>query len=103
MSPVDTLGTPRRLASSAAWLPLPAPGGPISNTRLTRAACGAGLASATDPPAARPGEALVVAHDELGLDLRDRVHRNAHDDEQRGAAEVEVQAQPFRDPAQPVL
>ena len=33
-----------------------------------------------------------MAHDQLRLDLLDRVHGHAHDDQQRCAAEVEVEA-----------
>ena len=42
------------------------------------------------PGAARAGEALVVAGDEVALDLLDRVERHADDDEQRRPAEVEA-------------
>ena len=35
-----------------------------------------------------------MALDELGLDLLDGVHRHAHDDQERGAAEVEVESKP---------
>ena len=35
-------------------------------------------------------KALVVAHDELRLDLLDRIHGNADYDEKRGATGVEV-------------
>src|SRR3712207_7587065 len=38
--------------------------------------------------------------DELRLDLRDRVHRDADEDEQRRAAEVELVAHAARDPPQ---
>src|SRR5262245_2753076 len=61
------------------------------------------LASATDALASLAGEALVVAHDELRLHLGHRVYGHAHDDQERGAAEVEVEPQPFRDPAQVVV
>ena len=73
-------------------------------TREPRPAAAGGLASATDPLAlARAAEAVVVAHDELRLDLGHRVHGHAHDDQERGAAEVEVEAQALRDPAQVVV
>src|SRR5688572_14444123 len=98
MSPVEIRGTLRWSASRAACVPFPAPGGPRKITR------GPVLAATTNPPAL-PGaaEAVVVAHDELRLHLGDGVHGHAHDDEQGGAAEVEVQAQAFRHPAQVVL
>ena len=44
-----------------------------------------------------------MAHDELRLHLGDRVHGHADDDQERGAAEVETEAEPFRDPAQVVV
>src|SRR5271156_315325 len=43
-------------------------------------------------------EAIVVAHDELRFDLIDGIHGNADDDEQRGAAEVEVDAETLGHP-----
>src|SRR5579859_3374484 len=50
-----------------------------------------------DPAAAR-GEAIIVAHDELGLDLVDRVHGHADYDQERGTAEVEAHVQAVGDP-----
>src|ERR1700748_2473604 len=50
-----------------------------------------------DPAAAR-GEAIVVAHDELGLDLVDGVHGYADHDEERSSAEVEAHVQAVGDP-----
>ena len=38
-----------------------------------------------------------MAHDQLRLDLLDRVHRDTDHDEQAGTAEEELQAQPRRD------
>src|ERR1044071_619825 len=104
MSPVEILGTRRWPARRPAWVPLPAPGGPRKMTRAPIAGSGLGLASATDPsPLARSAEAFVVAHDELRLHLGDRVHGHADDDQERGAAEIEVEAEAFRDPAQVVV
>src|SRR6185295_18996235 len=98
MSPVEIFGTFRCATSRAACVPLPARGGPRKMTRTRRGmARDCGLAAATDaPPLARSREPVVVAHDELRLNLGHRVHGHADDDEQRGAAEIEVQAQPFR-------
>src|SRR5207302_5543671 len=45
-----------------------------------------------DAAAAR-SEAFIVAHDELRFDLLHCVHGNAYNNEQRGAAEVEVHSQ----------
>src|SRR3954452_5204115 len=72
MSPVEMAGTPKWSATTLAWVPLPAPGGPI---RIS-------LMSAE--------ESFVVALLELGLDLLHRVERDADHDEQRGATEREV-------------
>src|SRR5438552_16235228 len=104
MSPVEIFGMRRCAARRAACVPLPAPGGPRKMTRAPRAGSGRGLASATNPsPLARPAEALVVAHDELRLHLGHGVHGHAHDDEQRGPAEVEVEAEALRHPLQVVV
>src|SRR3954453_15884069 len=79
MSPVETAGTPRRSESVWAWVPFPAPGGPKRTTRAPEEG------SATPPTDPAPlHEAFVVAHHELALDLLDRVHGNAHHDQQRG-------------------
>src|SRR5579872_2597583 len=40
-------------------------------------------------------EALVIAHHELGFDLLNRIHGHADHDEQRSAAEIEIDVQPF--------
>src|ERR1700733_1737316 len=53
--------------------------------------------AATDSATLR-SEAVVVAHDELRFDLLDSIHGNADDDEQRGTAEVEVDAETVGDP-----
>src|ERR1700722_11049825 len=50
-------------------------------------------------PAAPWGEAIVMAHDQLRLDLVDRIHRHAHDDQERGTAEVEAHVQSVGDPS----
>src|SRR5438128_1179554 len=98
MSPVEIRGTLAHSARRAACVPLPAPGGPRKMTRSRGAGRISGLASTTDPPAlAGAAEAVVVPHDELGLDLGHRVHGYAHDDQQRRAPEVEVQVQALRD------
>src|SRR3990172_12693798 len=103
MSPVEILGTPRWAASLAACVPFPAPGGPRKMTRAAGAAAVRGLAGTTDPLASPPREAVVMPHDQLRLDPGHGVHGHAHDDEQRGAAKVEVQVQALGDPPQVVL
>src|SRR4051795_12958982 len=96
MSPVEMAGTPRRWQSTWACVPLPAPGGPSRTTRAPRLLGRESAASATDPASLH--EALVVAHHELALDLLDGVHRHTHHDQQRRAAEVEVDAHALQEP-----
>src|SRR5687768_12426888 len=97
MSPVEIAGTPSWSASSSACVPLPAPGGPSRTIR--------GRLPGSDPFSAAPAtdatllhEPLVVAHHELAFDLLDRVHRDADHDEERGAAEVEVDPETLGEP-----
>src|SRR6187397_490767 len=104
MSPVEMRGIARCSASRAACVPFPAPGGPRKMTRGPPVVTGPRLPSTTNSPAlARAAEAVVVAHDELRLHLGHGVHGHADDDQQRRAAEVEREAEPFRDPAEVVL
>src|SRR5271156_224298 len=49
-------------------------------------------------PAAAGGEAIVVAHDQLGLDLVNRIHGHTDHDQERGTAEVEAYVQAVGDP-----
>src|SRR6266498_2889632 len=56
--------------------------------------------SGSAPPAPNPAllqEAGVVVLDELRLDLLHRVHCNAHDDQERRAAKIEVEAEALRE------
>src|SRR5258706_7894191 len=48
-------------------------------------------------------EAVVVAHDELRFDLLRGIHGDADDDEQRGAAKVEVDAETIGHPGRQVV
>src|SRR5437867_9941519 len=90
MSPVATWGTPHSCASSRAWVPLPAPGGPRKATRTLA------------PPREGPGgaglrpleEALVIPHEEMRLHLPHGVQGHAHHDEQAGTAEIEGHVEP---------
>src|SRR5580765_9066987 len=97
MSPVEIAGMPRRTAIRAAWVPLPAPGGPRMirrmsspsrrserSSRVPRSAwaCLPGVSSTEEP--------FVVPLLELGLDLLHRLQADADDDEDRGATEREV-------------
>src|SRR5690606_31843767 len=86
MSPVEICGTPSVSTRSLAWVPLPAPGGPKRITSIS-------APPTPDPRSARTGETLVVARDEVRLDLLDRVERDADHDHDRGAAEVERHAE----------
>src|SRR2546422_10828817 len=76
MSPVEMWGISYRSWNSSAWVPLPAPGGPMK-TRFMR----------------RPSlhEPFVVAHQHVGLDLLHRLQGDAYDDQERGPGEVERQ------------
>src|SRR5579863_692906 len=60
-----------------ACVPLPAPGGPRKTTRTTTFAF------------LSLDESAIVAHRQARFDLRDRVEGHAHDDQQRGRAEIE--------------
>src|SRR6476469_11033879 len=72
MSPVEIAGMPKWSATTLAWVPFPAPGGPI---RMS-------LISAQEP--------FVVALLELALDLLHRVEGDADHDQDRRAAEGAV-------------
>src|SRR5690348_14566347 len=72
MSPVEIAGTPNRPATNLAWVPFPAPGGPIRMSLISAQ------------------ESFVVALLELRLDLLHGVERDTDHDQQRGAAEREV-------------
>src|SRR5919205_2942430 len=115
MSPVEICGSPRRSWSRRACVPFPAPGAPMrtmifdirGDCRMPGLSCRFQLrpgirrlvlSSAAAQAAARPEEAFVVAHDELRLDLRDGVHGDADQDQERRAAEVELVAHPVRYP-----
>src|SRR5207245_6007916 len=98
-----------------ACVPLPAPGAPIStmildirNFRLaiadwfldlTLAASGIGNWQSEMPSSPAPAQSsaaaektLIIAHHELGLDLRHGIHRHAYQNQQRSAAEVKLVA-----------
>src|SRR5213075_38745 len=56
---------------------------------LLRSGGSSDIAPSADARAARTREALVVAGDQVALDLLDGIERDADDDQQRGAAELE--------------
>src|SRR3954447_18790176 len=99
MSPVATYASGKSSWRRSAWVPLPAPGGP-SRMRLSSDIVRGKRNMPRSPAATRTRgrapyllqEALVVAHHQLRLELLHRVQGDAHDDEQRGAAEEEVRA-----------
>src|SRR6476469_383054 len=89
MSPVEMAGMPRRSAIRAAWVPLPAPGGPRMISRMSGPPGGRerserlfGVTSTEEP--------FVVTLLQLRLDLLDRLEAHTDDDEDRGATEREV-------------
>src|SRR6187401_3223718 len=77
MSPVEIAGILKCSATCFAWVPFPAPGGPMISKRIV---CTASSAQ----------ESFVVALLKLALDLLHRVECDAHHDEDRGAAKREV-------------
>src|SRR3982074_903562 len=103
-----------------AWVPLPTSGAPKRRTGPGRKSLSAGAVSgsvimlvvkgrislpalsATDA-ATLGSETVVVAHDELRFDLLSGVHGDADDDEQRGAAKVEVDAEAIGHPGREVV
>src|SRR5579864_400621 len=82
-----------------ACVPLPAPGGPRKITARPKF-------ETTPPPrpsAVAPAtqlslldKALVVPHHQLSLDLLDRIHRHADDDQEGGAAKVKIDFEAFQ-------
>src|SRR5436189_1976692 len=94
MSPVAMCGTLKSSRRRSAWVPLPAPGGPsrmrfISDTTAADYPAGEGLEGGARSRALLQ-EALVTSHHQLRLQLLHRFQRDPDDDQQRGAAEVEV-------------
>src|SRR5258708_35708486 len=98
-----------------AWVPLPTPGAPKRRTGPGRKSLSTGAvlgsvimlvvkglsslpALAATNAATLGSEAVVVTHDELRFDLLRGVHGDADDDEQRGAAKVEVDAKTIGHP-----
>src|SRR4051794_12553400 len=79
MSPVARYGRSKSRRRRSAWVPLPAPGGPM-RMRFSSAMKGENLLQ----------EAFVVPHHELRLELLHGVERHADHDEDRRAAEEEV-------------
>src|SRR5215475_1275866 len=89
MSPVEMWGTPRHSVSIFAWVPLPDPGDPNRTMAITKSERAA-------PPADTPRprrEPLVVPHDQLRFHLVDRIHGDADDNQQRCAAEIEIDSE----------
>src|SRR3954470_12139488 len=71
MSPVEIAGILKCSAMYLAWVPLPAPGGPMISNRMRS------VSSAQ--------ESFVVALLELALDLLHRIERDTDHDQDRGA------------------
>src|SRR5579884_2166589 len=102
MSPVEIWGMPSFLATTRAWVPLPAPGGPRKmsicaiSSLSSRALRSRGGAAPSHSSLLQ--KALVVPHNQLGFDLLDRVHGDAHHNQQRGAAKIEVDVEAMKKP-----
>src|SRR5258707_4912822 len=77
-------------------LAAPQPGLAVENLTTVKF-CSRPIAAAADAPAARC-KSVVMAHDELSLDLGHSVHGHADDNEQRSTAEIKVHAQPIGHP-----
>src|SRR5687768_15802187 len=79
ISPVEIAGTPNSAARICACVPFPEPGGPIRTSRRGRPPLSAKLPTAPLDPAPAH-KSFIIPHDQLALDLLDRVHRHADDD-----------------------
>src|SRR3954464_531963 len=88
MSPVEIAGILKCSATALAWVPFPAPGGPISTSLIGGGSAPARPRHRSACPSSQ--ETFVVALLQLALDLFHRVQRDADHDEDRGAAEGEV-------------
>src|SRR4029450_3045422 len=89
MSPVETAGIPKCSATNLAWVPLPAPGGPMMISRMSGDPSRSAVPRSTSHDSSAQ-ESFVVALLELALDLLHGVEGDTHHDEDRGTAEREV-------------
>src|SRR5947209_16411443 len=83
MSPVASWMRPCFCSRRFAWVPLPAPGGP-NRIRF--------IGPGSPAPAAQPrflDQPLILVCQQVRMDLRHRVHRDADHDQEAGAAEIE--------------
>src|ERR1700693_1244019 len=98
-SPVAIFGIPSRFASLSACVPFPAPGGP-SSTMIMKPGPGsvsaAGLSAAEAHPALLH-EAVVLAEQQVLVDLRHRIESDTDHDEERRSAETEGHVDQIRD------
>src|SRR5579864_1387104 len=101
MSPVEICGTPNASRNKFACVPLPEPGAPnmIRHIRLIDGTAASNAASSSADPARAGGEALVMPHDQLGLDLVHGIHGHTHHDQQAGTTKVKIHAQAIQQPA----
>src|SRR6202035_3661746 len=120
ISPVEICGMPYAAMSALSWVPFPTPGAPKRRTGPGRKSLSAGAIlgsvimlvvnglsslpalTATDA-ATLWSEGVVVAHDKLRFDLLRGVHGDPDDDQQRGAAKVEVDAKTIGHPGRQVV
>src|SRR4029077_14086200 len=97
ISPVDSCRTPIRSTSRCAWVPFPAPGGPSRISLITllppsskaEPPRGPAPSSASTPQLRSLDQPLVLMRQEIALNLRNGIHRDADHNQQRGAAEIE--------------
>src|SRR5205807_5118418 len=58
--------------------------------------------SAADPSTSRR-KAFIVAHDELGFDLIDRIHGDTHHDQKRRTPEIKGNVETIQDPCRKLI
>src|SRR3989338_1871786 len=91
ISPVESCTMARSSTRRLAWVPLPAPGGPrrMIFAMSASAPCG-GFGPALFAAQLRLfDQAFILVRQKMRLDLVNRVHRHRHNDQHRGATEVE--------------
>src|SRR6478735_10101456 len=102
MSPVESCRIPWRSTRRAAWVPLPAPGGP-RRMMFTGGLSFPGSAAST-PLSPKPrlaqaslqlgllDQVTILMRQQMRLDLADGIHSDVNDNQQAGAAEEQLDA-----------